>query len=1099
MRAVFSFILMTLILMPTIATAGTLESDFQNPPRQAGVRCWWWWLNSNVTKEAITRDLEAMGEKGFSGAMIFDAGTELRWGPDRNPPNGPMFAGPEWTELYMHALKEAKRLDLKIGLSIQSGWNLGGPFVTLDDKAKQITSSEVLVEGGKLVNQKLPVPKSNYDYYRDICVLAYPAKIAEGLPFKLNASSSQSRFPVTNILQGDFWASSGKISGQGPTVESPEWIEFKFEKAVEACGLKIVGRKGYGPKVCRLQAVDSKEKTGRFKLKDGDNTLTFDAISGKVIRVVFEDAYDTRFPRSPRNVQVSSALLLDNKGKSLTGGATITRKPIRDLTAKCGAHELGGSAPDCRFLLNDHPAVAGEEDTLLKDIVDITDKVSMHGTLKWKAPAGKWTVMRIGYTPTLAIVKTSSDNWKGHVLDYLSKDVFERYWNRTVDPLLKKAGPMAGTVLTHLETDSWECGGMNWSTKFAEEFKRCNGYDIKKYLPVVAGKIVENREVSNAFLADLRKTIAHLVSENHYKTFAEKAAQYNIGIQPECSGPHAAPIDGITNYSHSDIMMSEFWIPSPHRPNPPNRFFIKQASSAAHIYGRQFVGAESFTSLKKPHWGVELWYDMKPHMDFEFCEGLNMIFFHTFTCSPKEMGIPGQEYFAGTHVNPQVTWWDNSDSFMDYMNRTQHILQKGKIVADVLYYYGDHVPNIAVNKGFNQAGSLPGYDYDVTNEEVLLKLKVRDDNVVVPGGVRYRVLVLPDHKVLSLAVVEKVEKLLEQGVTVIGPKPERLVSLVGGDVAQAKFHELADKLWGKNPAKAGEKKIGNGRLVWGRTSREFLQSDDIAFDFEVLGVEKQEDYQYIHYTIGDADVYFVCNQTKESQSVDCAFRVAGRQPELWEPVTGEITRAVRFKQADGRTTIPLQFDPYGSCFVFFRDSIPATKQGTESTNYPVMNVVKEIAGPWNVAFDTGWGGPESAVFDKLTDWTQHADEGIKYYSGEAVYTNTFKFKPASGRRYWLQLNNVLDAGIAAVKLNGRDIGVAWTKPFRLEITDALKAGRNMLEVTVVNTWQNRLIGDRGKEQKDRFTETNIKIKDEWKLRPSGLLGPVEIKFAPKTT
>ena len=217
--------------------------------------------------------------------------------------------------------------------------------------------------------------------------------------------------------------------------------------------------------------------------------------------------------------------------------------------------------------------------------------------------------LRIGYTPTKAHVATSSDNWKGHVLDYLSKDVFDRYWYKTVDPLLKKAGPMAGTVLKQLETDSWECGGMNWSPGFAEDFKHICGYDIIKYLPVVAGKIVENREVSNAFLADLRKTIAHCVSENHYKTFAEHAARYNIGIQPESSGPHAAPVDGITNYSHSDIVMSEFWIPSPHRPNPENRFFVKQASSAAHIYGKQYVGAESFTSLRKPHWADKLWHD----------------------------------------------------------------------------------------------------------------------------------------------------------------------------------------------------------------------------------------------------------------------------------------------------------------------------------------------------------------------------------------------------------------------------------------------------------------------------------------------------------
>jgi hypothetical protein len=480
-------------------------------------------------------------------------------------------------------------------------------------------------------------------------------------------------------------------------------------------------------------------------------------------------------------------------------------------------------------------------------------------------------------------------------------------------------------------------------------------------------------------------------------------------------------------------------------------------------------------------------------MDFEFCEGLNMIFFHTFTCSPKEMGIPGQEYFAGTHVNPQVTWWEHSDAFMDYINRIQAVVQKGKFVADVLFYYGDHVPNIAVYKGFNQAGALPGYDYDVTNEEALLKLKVVDDMVLVPGGVHYRVLVLPDHKVLSLAVLEKVEELLEQGATVLGPKPQRLVSLVGGKSAQRKFHKLANKLWGSNLAETGQKKVGKGRLVWGQTSRQFLQTDGVALDFEVLDVEKQSDYEYIHYTIDDADVYFVCNQTKQPKSVDCVFRISGKQPELWDPVTGEITTAGAFKQANGLTTIPMEFDPYGSSFVFFLQSIPATKQGTESSNYPVLNTVKEVKGPWQVAFDPSWGGPASVEFKKLTDWTKCSNESIKYYSGKATYANTFEFEPVSGKRYWLQLNQVVDVGIASVKLNGKNIGITWTPPFRLEMTDALKTGLNQLQIIVVNTWQNRLVGDRGKPQKKRYTQTNIKIRDDWKLRSSGLLGPVEIK------
>ena len=1082
------------VLNVTVADTVDLESGFKKPPREAGVRCWWWWLNSNVTREAITRDLEAMHDKGFSGAMIFDANGSNQRG-NANVPNGPMFGGPEWTELYLHALREAKRLGLEIGLSIQSGWNLGGPRVTLDDKAKQLAFSEVAVDGPAQINRKLPLPKSNYEYYRDICVLAYPRKKTQGLPYRLSASSAQPNHPVENITGDGFWVSGSTESGKGPTRQSPEWIEFAFEEKVAVAALKISGRAGYGPKLCRLEAVDTGKKSGSFKLKDGENAISFDAIDGKQMRIIFEDAYDPKFPNSPRNVQLAGAQLLDKNGKGLTPGAGGAGRPISNLTLKTGVKELGMSAPDCRFLLDDHPAVPGEEDARLDEIVDVTGNMSADGTLKWNAPAGQWTILRIGYTPTRAHVSTSSDNWQGHVIDYLSKDVFNRYWNDVVDPLLRKAGPLAGTVLTQLETDSWECGGMNWSPGFAEDFRKYNGYEITKYLPVVAGRIIESRDASNAFLADFRKTIAHCVSENHYRTFAENAAKYNIGIQPECSGPHAGPIDGIKNYAHSSIVMSEFWAPSPHRPNPENRFFVKQASSAAHIYGKQFVGAEAFTTIG-PHWNDLLWHDQKPSMDYEFCAGLNMVFFHTFTCSPKEMGLPGQEYFAGTHVNPQVTWWDESGPFMDYINRIQHVVQQGSFVADVLYYYGDHVPNIAVNKGFNSAGSLPGYDYDVTNEDILLRLKVEDARIVVPGGVRYRVLVLPDHKVLSLAVLKKVDELLAQGATVLGPKPERLVSLVGGDAAQREFHALAARLWGEKPAEKGTRKVGKGRLVWGQTSRSLLQSDGLAPDCEALDAGRQADYEYIHYTIDGADVYFVCNQTTEMRKVNLAFRVSGRRPELWDPATGSTRNAAAFAVKGGRTTVPLAFDPYGSLFVVFRAN--ADGSGRPGSNFPEWRELQVVAGPWEVSFNPEWGGPEKPVhFENLSSWTEHADPGIKYYSGKALYRAAFNLNAIpSDRALALELGSVMDAGIARVTLNGKDLGVLWLAPFRVDIGGAVKAGENRLEVMVVNSWHNRVMGDDALPEDKRLTRTNIRVtksgRFQWKLENSGLLGPVRI-------
>ncbi|MBN1795949.1 MAG: discoidin domain-containing protein [Sedimentisphaerales bacterium] len=1100
MRKTTTFILFLIICFcesscVTIKTQA-LEKGFTNPPRQYGVRCWWWWLNSNVTKEAITRDLEEMKAKGFSGAMLFDAGGANQWG-NNQVPAGPTFASDKWRQLYKHALKEAERLGLVLGLSIQSGWNLGGPNVTPDFAAKQLTWSEIDIAGPVEYKEKLPVPNSRENYYKDICVLAYPQKKQNGTAsaFNVQAGSSQENQPATYAVDKDentFWVSSGVEPGQGPTRDKPEWLQFSFGQPVTVTGINIRGRRGYGPKTCYLKTQEG-QKTKTCNLADGQaNEIKFDPIQGKIFQIVFEDAYDPYHPDSPRNVQVIQLTLLDQSGNPIIDEKKeTTTKPIENLRLKALDRELGMSAPDCRYLLNGLPSVPGEQDTGLAEIRNITEMMTPDGTLTWSVPEGSWTVLRIGYTITDAHVSTSSADWHGRVIDYLSKDAFDRYWNEIVEPLLADAGPLVGKVLRQLETDSWECGGMNWSPDFAADFKKYRGYDTIPYLPVIAGKIVESREASNAFLADFRKTLGDCVADNHYKVFAEYAHKHNLEIQPESGGPHAGPLDAIKNLGRSDIIMGEFWIPSPHRPQPVNRFYIKQAASVAHTYGKKLVAAESFTSIG-PHWNDVLWKSLKSSMDHEFCSGLNMIFFHTFTCSPKEMGIPGQEYFAGTHVNPQVTWWQYAGTFIDYINRCHYITQQGNFIADVLYYYGDHVPNVARLKEDDPAKVLPGYDYDLTSEELLLQVKVEDGRILVPGGVRYRLLALPDHKVLSLEALKKVDELLGQGANVVGPKPERLVSLAGGQQAQLQFKELADKIWGDTPEATGSRKHGQGIVFWGKTGREVLQDMKIKPDFEVKD-NPQAVVDYIHYTIDDAHVYFVSNQTEDSQNVTCSFRISGRQPELWDAVTGKTRKAEAFSQSSERTDVPIQFDPYGSYFVVFSESIPSSQQGTAKSNFPDMNPVQDIQGPWQVSFDSKWGGPVSIQFEELTDWAKHPNTGIKYYSGKAMYKKTFAFSQvAKDKRYWLDLGDVEDIGIAAVRLNGNDIGVLWTKPFRTEITAALKNGDNQLEVDVINSWRNRLVGDRDLPNEKRYTKTNIVIRREWELLGSGLLGSVQI-------
>ncbi len=947
-----------LLLASPLATAESLESGWDNPPRESRLRAYWWWLNGCVTKEAITRDLEQMKAKGFGGALICDADGSSQDGNDRAP-HGPTFLSAEWRELYKHALCEADRLGLEMSLNIQSGWNLGGPMVTPDDAAKKLVWSETLVTGRARIDEKLPEPASRDGYYRDAIVVAYQRKPSN----------------------------------------------------------------------------DKSSRLGSLKGPDGP----------------WPDAADGR-------------------------------RPIRNWQEKAGHKPLHFSAPDTKLLLEEEPAEPGEEDTPADDVVDLTEKLDAEGTLHWDVPAGSWQVLRFGCTiGNRSYVSTCSEGWDGLSLDVLDAGAFRRYWAAVVDPLIADAGPLAGKTLKYLHTDSWEVEPLNWTPAIREAFRERRGYDLVPWLPVLAGRIVQSREASNRFLHDFRKTLGDLAIDNHYRPFRDLARKHGLLIHPESGGPHAVPIDAQRCLGFNDVPMSEFWAWSwRHRIGDENRFFVKQPASAAHSYGRRFVAAEGFTTIG-PHWQETLWDNLKPAFDKACCEGLNLLVWHEFVCSPAEQGLPGIQYFAGTHVNPNVTWWAKSEPFFSYINRCQFLLQQGLFVADACYYYGDHVPNFAQHKRTDPARVLPGYDYDVITEEALLtRASVRDGRIVLPDGMSYRVLVLRDHTGISLPVLRKVKELVAAGATVVGPKPTGAMSLQHDD---SEVQQIADLLWGE------------GKVITDRTARDVLLAACVMPDFEYRGGSEETDLDYVHRRDGDTDIYFVANRADRTASVTCTFRVAGKAPELWDAVSGDHRFADAYAETDGRICVPLDFPPCGSWFVIFREPA-ASHPATARTNTTERSVQKELDGPWSVTFDPRWGGPGTVEFNSLVSWPDRPEPGIKFYSGTAVYRKKFDLPaeagPSQGRRLWLDLGKVRE--LAEVKVNGRSCGITWSPPFRVDIRDAVKPGENELEVEVVNFWPNRIIGDDGLPPEKRLTKTNIrKLTKETELMPSGLLGPVTLQ------
>ena len=719
------------------------------------------------------------------------------------------------------------------------------------------------------------------------------------------------------------------------------------------------------------------------------------------------------------------------------------------------------------------------------EVIDLSGKFDTSGNLQWDAPAGSWKVLRFGYTPT------GMANVWGLFTDAMSAEALDKTWGSTMGQLLKEMTPDERKGMVGVEDDSWEAGPTTWTPLFASEFLRLRGYNLIPWLPVLAGKHEKDPDAVTGVKRDYYRTIADLIAKNHYAHLRELANQNGLTCFSEAAGPNSAQLDTMLDCKGVDVAMAEFWMPSPHRPTPALRFLLRNAASANHIYGKPLTGCESFTSVGN-FWEESL-FDLKNVADQAFCDGCNLNVIHNYSHSPSLTAKPGYVYFAGTFYNRNVTWWEQTPAFNTYLGRCCSLLQQGLFVADALYYRGD---DIGHGEPMKTQPALPaeGYDHDNCNLDALLsRVSVKDGRLVLPDGMSYRILVLPDDSPLAPEALTKIASLVDGGAIVVGPKPSGMAGLpVAADV-KARFDAEVARLWGSSTP---QDKTSAGRIISERQPGQVLKDLNLPPDLQWQRLSKDGELDWIHRTANGADIYFIASRWDSPETISATFRVAGKQPELWNPVTGEIRDATAFHQASGRTTVPLEFDPRGSVFVIFRRPIGANIQGATSSNYPEISPSAKLDGAWNIAFDPKWGGPDKISFDSLVDWTKRPEDGIRHYSGAAVYHKTFKLTSISptGTRLLLDLGEVHE--VASVRLNGADLGVIWTKPARVDITSAAHVGENQLEVTVVNLWPNRLIADESLPPEQRLTETNMhKFSAATPLLPSGLIGPVTLETA----
>ena len=784
----------------------------------------------------------------------------------------------------------------------------------------------------------------------------------------------------------------------------------------------------------------------------------------------------------------------------------------------------------------------GTKKVVSKDILDLTGRMEPDGSFDWQAPEGEWVILRNGYTLTGHLWSKwfaypgppQADTYEGgdgYEIDYLSKAALDDHFNHLGKPLIEEARK-AGGKIDYFWSDSWECGKLTWTQDFPSQFRKYRGYDLMPYLPVLAGYTIQDSVVSARFLADFDRTIQDCIADNFYGHFAELCHQNGMRMGSEAGGPNdIPPIDALKNLGRCDFVAGEFWVNGHYKAangynaNRWLRLNLKQTATAAHIYGKRIAMAEAFTQQEPhyTHWSLGP-AELKPYANDAFCEGINQILLHQGTCQPPSDGKPGYEFCAGQHFTPNITWWEQSPAFFSYLSRCQHLLQEGNFAADVCYYLGERPPVLAPPK-YLVPGLEAGYDCDYTNAEVLLtRMSVKDGRIILPDGMSYRLLALQNctspseeisHEVgryqrlevspvpsteMSLEVIRKIRELVLEGATIVGAPPATSGAVINHSESDRQVQQLVAEVWGDlDGITRTERYFGKGRLIWGKTPREVLLGDGIRPDFTFTGQEANPDkFDYIHRTTPDTEIYFVINRTNQAETADFTFRVAGKQSEIWDPVTGEMREAVAFRQADGSTTLPLELDPFGSCFVVFRQPISHTVAGKAERNYLKLTEQQTLSGTWNVAFDPVWGGPDKIEFSGLTNWTKHSEEGVKFYSGKATYRKTFDLTGKSNgkqQKLFIDLGDVRN--VAEVRLNGKELGILWCYPWRVEITDAVKQKNNMLEIDVINLWTNRVIGDLNRPEEKRFTQTHDRfrfdmITGETPLLDSGLLGPVRI-------
>jgi hypothetical protein len=1039
-----------------------IETGFITIPNSVQTSVYWYWISGNISKEGVIRDLEAMKKVGINRAFIGNIGM------DEVPYGKVKMLSDEWWDIMHTALKTATKLKIEIGIFNSPGWSQsGGPWVKPQQAMRYLTSSQVMVKGPVLFNQKLIKPKENF---QDVKVITYP--VADDYTADINVLKPKfASTPATDSLANLFDGS-------------------------EATGVALKGGKQFSvdistqnPYTVRSVVINTTKRPvyleGDIEAKVNDDYVT---VKHFAIDRTNPELNTGFMPYGPANISIPATT------------ATSFRVVFTKVTANSGLTELKLSAVPvvenymekslAKMWPTPHPfwtayqwaAQPNETSNYAIDptkVLDISSAMAADGTLNWKVPAGNWVIERTGMAPTTVTNAPAPPEGRGLEVDKMSKEHVTAHFNAFMGQILKRIPAADRKTWRVVVEDSYETGSQNWTDNLVTEFKQAYHYDPIPYLPTLQGKVVGSQDMSDRFLWDLRRLIADDVSYKYVGGLREISHKNGLTTWLENYGHWGYPGEFLQYGGQSDEIGGEFW-----SEGDLGDIENRAASSSAHIYGKIKVSAESFTAAGAPFARYPAMF--KKRGDRFFTEGINNTLLHVYIHQPEVHTAPGLTAWFGVEFNRLNTWFFDMDVLLRYLKRCNMMLQQGQYVADAAYFIGEDAPKMI---GVTDPALPLGYSFDYINGEVIKqKLSVKNGKLTLPNGISYSILVLPKLESMRPELLAKIKQLVQQGAVVLGPRPLRSPSLKGYLTSDKQVQTMAAELWGNIDGKTNKlNHYGKGMVISGMDMQEALNMLKVGADFKAA---KSDDVLFIHRQLKEGELYFVSNQKDVPVKFDAEFRVKGKSPELWDAISGSVRDLPSYRQTANTTKVPMQLAPLESAFVIFRK--PAMAAKSNRSNYPDPTQTITITQPWMVSFDKTMRGPAQPVkFETLMDWAKSANDSIKYYSGTAYYRTTFKTgKAEKGTNYIIDLG--VARSIAKVFVNGHEMGGAWTPPYRVDITKALKPGENKLEIKVVNNWVNRLVGDSLMPAGTRPTSVIYGPDPKAGLQSSGLLGPVKI-------